>query len=144
MHTKAFSCVIISIKYHTITINTALLSSVLQLFSCILIHNTPSLCTIWLHSDGVLYIVFVYLDIVNMSNSIATCSNVLTSLCNCVTNTIIKNCCMITYLIDFVFKVIWGIIDMFDIMTYRKKKALLINDSLHCNNFTVTSNYTLF
>jgi len=43
---------------------------------------------------------------VNMSNSIATCSNVLPSLCNCVTNTIIKNCRMITYLIDFVFQVI--------------------------------------
>jgi hypothetical protein len=113
-------------KYHTITINTALLSSVLQLFSCILIHNTPSLCTVWLHSDGVFYIVFEHLDIVNMSNSIATCSNVLPSLCNCVTNTIIKNCCMITYLIDFVFKVIWGIIDIFDIMTYRIKPFWLM------------------
>lgn len=121
MHTKAFSCVVISIKYCTITINTALLLSVLQLCSCILIQNTPSLSTVWLHSDGVLYIVFVHLDIINMSNSIATCSSVLTSLCNCVTNTIIKNCCMITYLIDFVFKVIWGIIDIFDTLTYRIK-----------------------
>jgi len=83
VHPKAFSCVVISIKYHTITINTALLPSVLQLCSCILIRNTPSLCTIWLHSDGVLYTIFVHLDIINMSNSIATFSNVLTSLCNC-------------------------------------------------------------
>jgi len=61
-----------------------------------------------------------------MSNSIATYSNALTSLCNCVTNTIIKNCCMITYLIDFVFKVIWGIIDIFDIVTYRIKPIWLM------------------
>ena len=147
MHPKAFSCVIISIKYHTIIINTALLPLVLQLCSCILIHNTPSLCTIWLHSDGVLFILFVQLDIVNMSNSIATCSNSLTSLCNCVTNTIIKTCCMITYLIDFVFKVIWGIIDIFDILTYRIKPFWLMIHStviislwpqiIHCSRGTL-------
>ena len=107
----------ISHNYH----QHSTLPSVLQLCSC-----TPSLSTIWLHSDGVLFIVFVHLDIINMSNSIATYSNALTFLCNCVTNTIIKTCCVITYLIDFVFKVIWGIVDIFDILTYRIKFFLLM------------------
>lgn len=147
MHTKAFSCVVISIKYHTFTINTTLLPSVLQLCSCILIHNTPSLYSICLHNDGVLYIVFVHLDVINMSNSIATCSNALTSLCNCFTHMIIKNCCMITYLIDFMFKIIWGIIDIFGTLTCRIKPFWLMihhtvitslrSQIIHCSRRTL-------
>jgi hypothetical protein len=56
---------------------------------------------------------------VNVNNSIATCFHVITSSCYFLTNTTVKICFMIIYLIVFVSKVTWDITDIFNTLTHQ-------------------------